>query len=66
MASTTTDSVLDRVERVKASLLRGESPAGVQAVVDGPCPQCGSLDIVTVHAAIASFSCEQCGEKFTV
>lgn len=68
MPTRTTDTIIDRVQRVKHSLEGTGDPRLVQVAVDGLCPTegCGARLIETIHADSASVRCDACGKRFPV
>ncbi|MFD1721901.1 hypothetical protein [Amnibacterium endophyticum] len=69
MSSTDSDTIVDRVERVKHSLgATTGDPSTVQAAVDGPCPAegCDGRVVAVVHADSSVVHCDTCGGDFRV
>lgn len=66
--ATQTDTILERVGRVKHSLAGAGDPRTVQAAVDGLCPKdgCDGRIVATVHADSTSVHCDTCGGDFSV
>lgn len=62
------DTVLDRVARVKHSIESQNDPGAVQVAVDGPCPTpgCDARVITEVHADSSIVACATCGNTFPV
>jgi hypothetical protein len=61
-----TDSITDRVHRVRTSLEPYGDPRTVQAAVDGACPDCGARFVVNVHSDTGRITCPECDAGFTV
>lgn len=59
------DSISDRVDRVRSSLEPYGDPQTVQAAVDGQCPDCGTRFVVDVRSDIRSITCPSCQADFT-
>lgn len=68
MPTQTTDTIIDRVGRVKHSLEGTGDPRTVQVAVDGLCPaeDCEGRVITTIHADSSAVHCDTCGRSFPV
>lgn len=62
------DTIIDRIGRVKHSLVKEAQPRAVQVAVDGHCPEegCNALLAMVVHSDSASITCTACGGTFEV
>lgn len=68
MTTQMSDTIIDRIQRVKRSIAKEFQPRAVQVAVDGPCPDesCGSQVSMKVHSDSTSVTCPACGGTFAV
>lgn len=62
------DTIIDRIGRVKRSIAKEIDPRAVRVAVDGCCPdeRCQAPLSMEVHSDSASLTCPSCGGTFAV
>ena len=68
MTLQSSDTVVDRAERVKHSIAGAGDPKAVQVAVDGLCPAdaCDTRVVAEIHADTTRVTCPGCGGVFAV
>lgn len=68
MTLQSSDTVVDRAERVKHSIAGTGDPRAVQVAVDGLCPaaDCGTRVVAEIHSDTTRVTCPSCGGTFAV